>query len=73
MSAGRIYIVTDTETNKHRLIRAYNQAQAIGYAARSRFDCEVASQDDLVSLTLAGIPVEECGKQEEASAEGAAS
>jgi hypothetical protein len=30
----RIYVVTDTETNKHRLIRAANQAQAIKYAAR---------------------------------------
>ena len=29
----RIYVVTDTETNKHRLIRAANQAQAIKYAA----------------------------------------
>ena len=25
----RIYLVTDVETNKHRLIRAGNQAQAI--------------------------------------------
>ena len=28
----RIYVVTDTETNRHRLIRAGNQAQAIKYA-----------------------------------------
>ena len=54
----RIYVVTDTETNKHRLIRASNQAQAIKYAAQTRFDIEVAGQDDLVSLLTNGIPVE---------------
>jgi hypothetical protein len=54
----RIYVVTDTETNKHRLIRAANQAQAIKYAASTRFDIEVAGQDDLVSLLTNGIPVE---------------
>jgi len=54
----RIYVVTDTETNRHRLIRAANQAQAIKYAASTRFDIEVAGQDDLVSLLTNGIPVE---------------
>jgi hypothetical protein len=54
----RIYVVTDTETNRHRLIRAANQAQAIKYAASTRFDIEVAGQDDLVSLLTHGIPVE---------------
>lgn len=54
----RIYLVTDTETNKHRLIRASNQAQAIKYAASTQFDIEVAGQDDLVSLLTHGIPVE---------------
>ena len=57
----RIYVVTDTETNKHRLIRASNQAQAIKYAASTRFDIEVAGQDDLVSLLTHGIPVELAG------------
>jgi hypothetical protein len=54
----RIYVVTDTETNRHRLIRAANQAQAIKYAASTQFDIEVAGQDDLVSLLTHGIPVE---------------
>jgi len=54
----RIYLVTDIETNKHRLIRAANQAQAIKYAAQTRFDIEVAGQDDLVSLLTHGVPVE---------------
>ena len=57
----RIYLVTDVETNKHRLIRASNQAQAIKYAAHTRFDIEVAGQDDLVSLLTGGIPVELAG------------
>lgn len=54
----RIYVVTDTETNKHRLIRAANQAQAIKYAAQTRFDIEVAGQDDLVNLLTNGVPLE---------------
>lgn len=54
----RIYLVTDIETNKHRLIRAANQAQAIRHAAQTRFDIEVAGQDDLVSLLTHGVPVE---------------
>jgi hypothetical protein len=57
----RIYLVTDVETNKHRLIRASNQAQAIRHAAQTRFDIEVAGQDDLVSLLTSGIPVEMAG------------
>ena len=57
----RIYVVTDTETNRHRLIRAANQAQAIKYAAQTRFDLEVAGQDDLVSLLTNGIPIELAG------------
>jgi hypothetical protein len=57
----RIYLVTDVETNKHRLIRAGNQAQAIRHAAQTRFDIEVAGQDDLVSLLTGGIPIELAG------------
>ena len=57
----RIYLVTDVETNKHRLVRAGNQAQAIRHAAQTRFDIEVAGQDDLVNLLSNGIPVELAG------------
>ena len=57
----RIYLVTDVEANKHRLIRAGNQAQAIRHAAQTRSDTEVAGQDDLVSLLTSGIPVEMAG------------
>ena len=54
----RIYLVTDTETNKHFLIHAGNQSQDIQNAAQMRFDIEIAGQDDLVSLLSHGIPVE---------------
>lgn len=64
----RIYLVTDTETNKHRLIRATNQAQAVNFVARSRFDVEVAGQDDLVSLVAAGVAVEVATQQQEPAA-----
>ena len=57
----RIYVVTDVETNRHRLIRAGNQAQAIRHAAQTRFDIEVAGQEDLVSLLTNGIPIELAG------------
>ena len=54
----RIYLVTDAETKRHRLIRAANQAQAIRHAAQTRFEIEVAGQDALVNLLTHGIPVE---------------
>jgi hypothetical protein len=57
----RIYLVTDVETNRHRLIRAGNQAQAIRHAAQTRFDIEVAGQEDLVSLLTNGVPIELAG------------
>lgn len=57
----RIYVVTDVETNRHRLIRAGNQAQAIRHAAQTRFDIEVAGQEDLVSLLTKGVPIELAG------------
>lgn len=57
----RIYVVTDIETSRHRLIRASNQAQAIRHAAQTRFDIEVAGQEDLVSLLTNGVPIELAG------------
>ena len=57
----RIYLVTDRETQAKRLIRAGNQAQAIRHAAQSRFDIEVAGQDDLVQLLGSGRAVEVAG------------
>lgn len=61
----RIYLVTDTESGKKRLVRASNQPQAVRYAARNKFSVEVAGQDDLVSLVGTGCPVEEAGADEQ--------
>ncbi len=57
----RIYVVTDIESNKHRLIRAGNRTQAIRHVAQACFDVEVASQDDLVKLLSSGNPIELAG------------
>ena len=57
----RVYHVTHNRTGKARLIRSNTQAQAIRHAAQTRFDIEVAGQDDLVGLLTAGHPVELAG------------
>ena len=57
----RIYVVTDIETNRHRVIRAGNQEQTIRHAAQTPFDIEVAGQEDLVSLLTNGVPIELAG------------
>lgn len=62
----RIYLVTDTESGKKRLIRATNQPQAVRHASRNKFSVEVAGQDDLVSLVASGCPVEEAGADDQA-------
>lgn len=57
-----IYVVTDIETSKRRLIRAGNRTQAIRHAAQTRFDVAYAEQDDLVGLLSAGIAIEMAGE-----------
>ena len=57
----RIYLVRDIATGHQRLIRAGTPAQAVRHAARSQFNVEVASQDDLVAALSAGVSVEEHG------------
>jgi hypothetical protein len=56
--AIRIYVVTDNETQKQRLIRAANRAEAVRFASRTRFSVEAASQDDLVNLLPNGVKIE---------------
>jgi hypothetical protein len=68
MSNTRIYLVTDTESNVHHLIRAGNQAQALRHAARNKFDVEVAGQDDLVKLVANGHAVEDASSEQEPAA-----
>lgn len=47
---GRVYIITDRASGERRLVRAHTPAQAVRHAARSRFDCAVASVDDVIAL-----------------------
>ncbi len=63
--ATRIYVVTDTETTKQRLIRAATQAQALRVATTTRFTVDVASQDALVGLLSSGVIVEEAKEDKE--------
>lgn len=65
----RIYLVTDTESGKQRLIRATNKPQAVRHASRNKFSCEVAGRDDLVSLVATGCPVEEAGADDQQEAQ----
>ena len=67
----RIYLITDTETDEHRLARAANQAQAIRHAVTGRFEAEVASQDHIVERMLAGDMVETAGAASGDEAEAA--
>lgn len=57
----RIYLVKNTENGGDHLVRAHNQAQAVRHVARKQFECEVASQDDLVELVASGVKVEDAG------------
>ena len=60
MTATRIYVVTDSETDDKRLVRAASRAQAIAHVSR-RFGAEVASQEQLVHLLDDNVPVETAG------------
>lgn len=61
----RIYLVTDVETNKHRLIRAGNQAQAMRHVANALFDVKVATATQVAELIIGGVTLEHAGNQEE--------
>lgn len=56
--ANRVYVVTDTETDKQRLVRAANQSAAIRHCA-TRFSAAVAAQDTLIELLADGVLVED--------------
>lgn len=66
--ATRIYIVTGPTDLDRRLVRAPSPATALRHAARQTFEVGVASQEELVQLLLAGVPVEEPGAAEEQEA-----
>lgn len=58
----RIYVVTDTDTDEKRLVKAASAPQAIRHAA-DHYRAEVASQDALVRLLGEDIEVENAGEQ----------
>lgn len=57
MSATRIYVVTDSETDNKRLVRAASRAQAIAHVSQ-RFGAAVATQEQLVTLLDDEVMVE---------------
>lgn len=59
-AATRIYTVTIKHPGLEvrRLVRAYNQAQAIRHAAADTISASVATQDECIELAAAGQPVE---------------
>jgi hypothetical protein len=62
-TATRIYTVTIKHPGAEvrRLVRAYNQAQAIRHAAADTITASVATQDECVGLAAAGQIVEDAG------------
>lgn len=60
-TSTRIYRV-NTETGS-RLVRASNRAQALAHVARDTLKADVASQDDLVTLTAQQVQVETAGTE----------
>lgn len=57
MSTTRIYVVTDSETDAKRLVRAGSRAQAITHVSQ-RFGAAVATQEQLVTLLDDEVMVE---------------
>ena len=59
--SNRIYVVTveDGKNGSRHLVRAATAAQAIRQVAHPMFSAKVASQDELIELTEAGIKVQE--------------
>jgi len=61
-SKSRIYSVT-TDKEAARLVRAQTAAQAVRHVWNSMTTCDVASQDDLVTLIASGVKVEDAGEE----------
>lgn len=71
----RIYMVANAQGRAadgtelpSRLVRAHNASQALRHVAADTLAVAVASQDDLVRLTLAGVKVEAAGAEQEQTA-----
>jgi hypothetical protein len=60
MSAKRIYRTEDTN-GACKLINATTSHQAVAHHAKSTISVRVATQEDLITLTKAGVDAEEAG------------
>jgi hypothetical protein len=60
MTSKRIYATTDN-TGARKLISAATLHQAVSHHAKSTITVRVATQEDLITLTKAGVDVEEAG------------
>lgn len=58
----RIYIVTDTDFNIPRLVRANTPAQALTHVTKNRFVVKVATQDQIVDALNDDVTVETAGE-----------
>lgn len=63
MSTLRIYLVTDRNSDRQRLVRATSQAAARNHVARDSLGVALASQDTLVALVSKGTEVEDAGAE----------
>lgn len=59
MSKTRIYTVLDEDTDKRRLVRATNNAQAVRHVTSNRFAAAVTPQEQLVRLLGEGVEIED--------------
>lgn len=59
-TAKRIYHTTDTN-GARKLISAATSHQAVAHHSKSTISVRVATQEDLVTLTKAGVEVEDAG------------
>lgn len=60
MSTKRIYRTEDTN-GARKLVSATTSHQAVSHHAKSTITVRVATQEDLIALTKAGVDVEEAG------------
>lgn len=61
-STRPVYLVTDAESNRRRLVRASNAATAVRHVTRSRYAATRASVDEALELLDAGVRVEIAGE-----------
>lgn len=60
MSSKRIYRTEDTN-GARKLVSASTSHQAVAHHAKTTITVRVATQEDLITLTKAGVDVEEAG------------